>query len=120
MSKIQEKKGQVMLLTVVLLSGVILASTSLAGLLVLYQLKLATNIKTSTQAIFAADAGIEWAFYNESKLGGSLPYPNNGPKMTNGSKVSITKNATDPFPLKAIGQSGRSARAFQANVPPGP
>ncbi len=115
----QEKGGQVMLLTVVLLSGVILASTSLAGFLILYQLRSATDIKASTKAIFAADAGIEWAFYNENKLGGSLPYLNGGPSMTNGSKVTITKTVSDPlYPLKAVGQSGRSARALQANLPP--
>ncbi|OGI98321.1 hypothetical protein A3H53_04885 [Candidatus Nomurabacteria bacterium RIFCSPLOWO2_02_FULL_40_10] len=112
--------GQVMLLTVVLLSGAVLASTSLASLLILYQLRQATDAKGSMKAVFAADAGIEWAFYNENKLGGALPYPNSGPNMTNDSKVTITKNAADPFPLKAIGQSGRSARAFQASLPPAP
>ncbi len=87
---------------------------------ILYQLRQATDVKGSMKAVFAADAGIEWAFYNEKKLEGALPYPNSGPKMTNGSKVTITKNAADPLPLKSVGQSGRSARAFQAGLPPAP
>ncbi|MBI1838899.1 MAG: hypothetical protein HYR95_01180 [Candidatus Colwellbacteria bacterium] len=107
-----------MLLTVVLLSGAILSSTSLAGLLILYQLRQATDVNNSMKAIFAADSGIEWAFYNENKLGGSLPYLNGGPDLKNGSKVTITKNPEDLLlPLKSIGQSGRSARAFQGNLP---
>lgn len=107
-----------MLLTVILLSGAVLASTSLAGLLVLYQLRQATDAKGSMQAIFAADSGIEWAFYNETRpQSEQKPYPQII-NLTNGSKVTITKSATDPLPLKSIGQSGRSARAFQGNLPP--
>lgn len=111
-----------MLLMVILLSGAILTSTSLAGLLILYQLRQATDVKSSMQAVFAADAGIEWAFYNETRpLTEQKPYPNII-NLSNGSKVTVTKISSDPLPLKAIGQpqSGRSARAFQANVPLSP
>ena len=107
-----------MLLTVILLSGVVLASTSLAGLLILYQLRQATDAKDSMRAIFAADAGLEWAFYNETRATPqAYPYTMT---LTNGDKVTVTYNSSSPLPIKTIGQSGRSARAFQADIPPAP
>ncbi len=112
-----------MLITVVMLSGAVLASTSLAGLLILYQLRQATDAKASMQAIFAADAGLEWAFYNENKLVGTPEYKNYDPPISrtldNGAKYTVTKDDADPLlPIKSIGQSGRVARAFQGSLPP--
>ena len=106
-----------MLLTVILLSGVVLASTSLAGLLILYQLRQATDAKDSMRAIFAADAGLEWAFYNETRA-----TPETYPHVINlsdGAKVTITYDSNDSLPIKVVGQYGRVARAFQANSPVG-
>lgn len=53
-----------MLLTVLILSGVILAATTIAGLLMLYQIRQSSDIANSTKAIYAADSGIERALYN--------------------------------------------------------
>src|SRR3989304_1174932 len=61
------EKGQAMLLTVMLLTGVILSTTSLAALITLYQMRQATDVASSNQAIFAADAGIECALYKKFK-----------------------------------------------------
>lgn len=118
-----KRSGQVMLITVVMLSGAVLASTSLAGLLILYQLRQATNAKASMQAVFAADAGLEWAFYNENRSVAPEPYPHTSPPLSNGTVSSpiiytVDKNDADPLPLKSIGQSGRTARAFQGSLPP--
>ena len=111
--------GQVMLITVVMLSGAVLASTSLAGLLILYQLRQATDAKASMQAIFAADAGLERAFYNENKLGGTEPYPLKPLQaFGNGATYTVTKDIANSLPIKSIGQSGRTARAFQGSLPP--
>ena len=108
-----------MLLTVVLLSGAVLAATSLVGLLILYQLRQATDIKGSVRAIFAADAGLEWAFFNETRPPAQKePYPKII-NFSNGAKVTVTYNPSDSLPIKSIGQYGRSARAFQANSPGG-
>lgn len=52
-----------MLLTVLLISGTILGATTIAGLLMLYQLRQATNFGQSVQALFAADTGLEWQLY---------------------------------------------------------
>ena len=50
--EIFKQKGQVMLLAVLVLSGTILGATTIAGLLMLNQLRQATNIGLSMQAIF--------------------------------------------------------------------
>ncbi len=52
-----------MLLTVLIVSGTILGATTIAGMLMLYQLRQATNFGQSLQALFAADSGLEWKLY---------------------------------------------------------
>ena len=53
------RRGQVMLLTVLIMSAVFLSATVIAGLLMVYQLNQVTSVVSSAQAIFAADAAIE-------------------------------------------------------------
>lgn len=63
-----------MLLAVLLISGTILGATTIAGLLMLYQLRQATNVGYSLQALFAADSGLEWKLYQEV-VNSSYPAP---------------------------------------------
>lgn len=58
------RSGQAMLLTVIALGGTLLGATTIAGLLMLYQIRQSTDLKDSTKAIFAADAGLEMAGYH--------------------------------------------------------
>lgn len=58
-----KQQGQVMLITVLAMSGTVLASTAIAGLLMVYQIRQSTDTANSAKAIFAADAGLEWEFY---------------------------------------------------------
>ncbi len=60
----QARSGQVMLLTVLIVSGTILGATSIAGILMLNQIRQSINVEHSLRAIFAADAGLEWQLYN--------------------------------------------------------
>lgn len=53
-----------MLLTVLILSGTILSATTIAGLLMLYQIRQSADIASSNKAIYAADSGLEQALYN--------------------------------------------------------
>lgn len=53
-----------MLITVLSLGGAILGATTVAGLLTLYQIRATTDTANSAKAIFAADAGVEWALFN--------------------------------------------------------
>lgn len=56
---IQNSRGQTMLFMVVTMSIIILGATSLASLLMTYELRQSSSVSQSTQAIFSADAGIE-------------------------------------------------------------
>ncbi|MFH0712546.1 MAG: hypothetical protein V2A55_01680 [Candidatus Jorgensenbacteria bacterium] len=58
---IQKKKqgGQVMILSVVMLGGILLSAASIAGLLMVYQIRASNDAVNSAKAVFAADAGVE-------------------------------------------------------------
>jgi hypothetical protein len=58
------RSGQAMLIAVLALGGAILGATTVAGLLTLYQIRATTDTTDSAKAIFAADAGVEWALFN--------------------------------------------------------
>lgn len=117
------QKGQTMLLTVMLLSSAILGATSLAALLVLFQLRQATDAKASTQAIFAADSGIECVLFEKIlsvKPGAPPPdYTNcsiapDKKVLSNGSFYTITVDtAGGNTVIKSIGVSGRTTRALE-------
>ncbi len=59
----EKQEGQTLLLTVLVIAGVILMVSTLAGLIMSYSLRQVTNAQASAQAIFAADAGIECILY---------------------------------------------------------
>lgn len=52
-----------MIVTTLLISGLILVATTVAGFLVSMQVRQATDTEMSARAIFAADAGIEASLY---------------------------------------------------------
>ena len=58
-----KRKGQAMLLTLLALGGTLFGATTIAGILVVYQLRQSADAGNSAKAIFAADAGIEWGLY---------------------------------------------------------
>jgi hypothetical protein len=58
------RSGQAMLVTVLTLGGAILGATTIAGLLMLYQIRATTDSENSAKAIFAADAGTDWARFS--------------------------------------------------------
>lgn len=108
-----KEKGQVMLLTVMMLTGVILSTTSLVALLVLYQLRQTGDITASTQAIFAADAGIECALYKQVTKTNSSEWGDcSQGKLSNEAEF---KTVTEGNTIKSAGKSRRSARAFEVS-----
>jgi hypothetical protein len=62
--KKDKRSGQAMLIAVLALGGAILGATTVAGLMMLYQIRATTDTANSAKAIFAADAGTEWALFN--------------------------------------------------------
>ena len=108
-----KNSGQVMLLTVLILSSTILGASTIVGFLLLNQIKTSTDIKNSTKAIFAADAGIEYELYRIAKD------PSHAfPTFTNGAVLTTTCNPSGGgIAIKSTGEVGRVARAFQADLP---
>lgn len=111
--RMNKERGQVMLLTVMLLTGVILSTASLAALLVLYQIRQTTDVIASTQAIFAADAGLECALFKkikEEKSDEQVARECSQLTFENKAQVVIVAEAKK---IKSAGRSRRSARAFE-------
>ncbi len=99
------RQGQVMLLAVLVISGTILGATTIAGMLMLNQLRQATNIGLSMQAIFAADTGIEWELFKLFKPDDAINNPTLAPVMENKTCL-LTK--LDGVGIKSIGCAGGS------------
>jgi hypothetical protein len=81
------RSGQAMIIAVLSLGGAILGATTLAGLLLLYNIRSTTDSINSAKAIFAADAGVNWALYSYYQH--PVP-PVPQPTFGNGATVSVT------------------------------
>lgn len=102
-------RGQVMLLTVMLLSGTVLGATSIAGLLTVYQLRQSSNAADSMRALYAADTGVEWELYKNSK---DASYPK--PILSNGAEFETKISAGLSIKSSGFSDSNhRVARAFE-------
>ncbi|MFA5386362.1 MAG: hypothetical protein WC297_01730 [Candidatus Paceibacterota bacterium] len=126
----KQDSGQVMLITVLALGGMLLGATAIGGLLMTYQIRQSSDIANSTKAIMAADAGIERALYcanitgtaqrcDPANAGTDLNF-SNGAKVT----VSITGDVTDPvnpsLSIKSVGNSSQIYRALGFFLQPTP
>lgn len=108
-----------------------MGASSLAGLLMLYQIRQATDLGNSGKAIFAADSGIEWVLYDKFNPGGSdffkLEQDGEGndvwkAKLSNDSEAEI-KCYKDSAPLpcdneevnliRSVGSARNTSRAFR-------
>lgn len=129
------REGQAMLLTVIALGGTLLGATTIAGLLMLYQIRQATDLKDSNKAIFAADAGMEMvSYYLSNATAGEVPVTPqdmvDSSQRKNGAVISqiicYSATSTDPTTiipcsqgsssavvLRSYGEAGRANRAFQ-------
>lgn len=141
LKKSKKQSGQVMLLTVIILSGTLLAILALVGFLMLHKIRQSTDITNSTKSVLAADSGIEWELFRYFKtekygecilsscpadypwgsVGGSCPTDILA-KCTAGEYIclsncayattTIETGAAGDF-IKSIGKAGNTARAFQ-------
>lgn len=117
-----------MILTVLTLGGALLGATTIAGLLMLYQVRQGADVGQSAKALFAADAGVEWGLYNllcqSDPTRTPCPLPEL-PTFRNGATVEVhcLDDAGEEVPnctpdrtvtLKTLGKSANVARAFCA------
>ncbi len=113
----RRSSGQVMLVTVMALSGTILGATTIAGLLMLHQIRQSTDTVNSSKAIYAADSGIEYELYRFFK---DDSYEDINP-LSNGATFEtrvVEKLADDgvtveSITIKSTGKSNKIARAFE-------
>lgn len=112
-----------MLIAVLSLGGAMLAATTIAGLLMLYQIRASTDSENSAKAIFAADTGVNWALYSFYKP----PQGSVVGTLSNGATVlvicydhtgTVTVACDDTIAKTAItkGTSLNSRRAFFLDI----
>ena len=115
-----------MLLTVLTLGGALLGATTIAGLLMLYQVRQGSDVNESAKALFAADAGIEWGLYNLLCEGDPTKQPcplTEVPVFKNGAEVTVSCldengeevpscSPTSTITIKSLGKTRNVARAF--------
>ncbi len=116
-------RGQVMLMTVLIISGTILGATTIAGLLTLYQLRQSASVSDSTRAIYAADTGIEYELFRifkTDKYGTCVLricspdyFTNNS--LSNGASFTATVPADASY-IESAGNAGKTARAFRTDL----
>lgn len=99
-----------MLLSAVLIGGSILAATSIAGYLMLLQIRQSTDIANSGKAITAASSGVDWALY---QLRTGKKITEKEIEFNNGSRVRVTRSGGI---ISSVGNSGNSYRAFELNT----
>lgn len=73
-----------MIIATLALGGVILGATTIAGLLMTFEIRQTTNSADSARAIFAADAGVQSALYEQFR-GVTVP----APVFANGASVDV-------------------------------
>ncbi len=109
--KYKFKKGQVMVLSVMMLGGLVLSVTAIAGLLLVYQIRQANDAVNSAKAIFAADAGIEWQIYDFYNPDANLPELqfSNGASAT----VNFQQDPSGELIIRSMGFAGNVVRALE-------
>ena len=123
---LKSQRGQVMLLTTLILSGTILAASTLAGLLMVYQIRQSSDATQSAKAIYAADAGIEYELFKiYRKNDDNFPdacaeeVPTLGSSNAEvGSETRLETNAggNQDLVIVSTGVSNNRARAFSLNL----
>lgn len=124
-NKIGKQSGQVMIMTVLALGGTILGATTIAGLLMVYQIRQSTDMANSVKAVYAADAGIEWKLYDffigsaptlsfqDSKTSASTTmscYDSSGSSLDCATTPAVDVARID---VRSIGRNGAVSRAFK-------
>lgn len=111
------RRGQAILLTLLVIGGMLLAATTIAGLLVVFQLRQSSDVVNATKAIFAADSGIELGLYRY--FGGVAE---NQTEFLNSAtfKVSCSPGgdcaSASTTVIKSLGISGNVARALELTL----
>ncbi len=127
---LNNSSGQAIILTTVMLGGLMLSATAIAGLLMFYQLRQANDAASSGMAVFAADAGLEaglFCYYYGGVLLPEASQPNaehcslssspsdfsNGASYKSSLIFSFSSDRVSGFVQNSFGFSGQTQRALQ-------
>jgi len=124
----EARRGQAMLLAILTLGATMLGATTIAGLLMVYEIRQVTDFRDSAQSIFAADAGTEWALYSYFQQAPGVPLPgtplsNDSSQLGNNAVVFVQcsddsgaltdcSNASTTTGAYARGSTANTKRAF--------
>ncbi len=109
-----------MLIAVLAIGGTILGATTIAGFLMTYQIRQASDLANSAKSVFTADAGTQWALYRFF-VNSSTPIfvPSNGTTATvtcyDIDNATVTCGDLTADHAISKGAAGQTARAFQVN-----
>jgi Tfp pilus assembly protein PilX len=104
------QSGIALLLTMIITSAALLIAVLISNV-VTTQIKLSSDIRDSTLAIYAADSGIEWELY-QIRQGAAVP----APVMANGATIiTIVSGSAPNFTIKSLGSFGTVKRQFEVS-----
>jgi hypothetical protein len=111
----KENNGQVMVMVIIMIGGILLSATAITGILMVYQIRQANDAGSSAQAFFAADAALEWQLANVYKNYDVSLVLENGTTAT--SSFAIIPDPSDPsisvVDFTSQGFSGNTVRALE-------
>ncbi len=113
----RDNGGQVMVMVIVMIGGILLSATAITGILMIYQIRQANDAGSSAQAFFAADAALEWQLANVYK---NYTDPLTIPFLNGATATSTFVTIPDPLdPAVSVvdftsqGFSGNTVRALE-------
>ena len=115
-----KRAGQVMVISVVTLGGILLASAGIAGLITFYQIRSANEAVGSAKALFAADAGIEAASFCyfrggcDPEIEGSSPALEFNDPQVSANSTSLLTPESLTITTRGFAARGRIIRILEA------
>lgn len=123
----KKRRGQVILLSVMVLGGIMISATVIAGLLTRFQISQVNDAVSSARALFVGDSAVEFAAWQFFKQGDPVdPDCNIVPSDCSGiefdditARCNLFCNYTPPpdetLNITAEGFAGRTSRVIETN-----
>ena len=107
------ENGSILVFSILILLTMTVIVLAMAAVF-LPKLGLSSNISSSTNAIYAADSGIEWCLFVHA-----WDSNNSAPILSNGATYTITPGdcTVSPLDIQAVGTFRGISRSFQITTP---
>lgn len=119
------RRGQAMIMTVLVLSSTVLSLSAIGGYLMLVRLRTSSDIVSTSKAIYVADSGIECEAYHQFKKpaepadfctnagAGRNSFSYDTGTVDETASYAVTYTAGPPSNIQSVGSFRNSNRAFQ-------